>query len=276
MSRKLDHIPYIKSYDDIRNMMREDLEYRLESRNEMTSLGRPLYYRTNVQLVMTRECPYHCPFCIERQNPMEGEQDFDAQLVSLENVLVEHPDARLTVTGGEPGLYPEHVYNVEKAYKEYGNNVFMCVNTSGINTFDKCDAHINLSWNDYVKPDYTKFHGCTLQTVLNDDDMTLANIGKFISEHKAKDMSYSFRFMIDMDKKSSYPIDIWNELEESDDVTNVVFRVGDFFAYAYFNYHGASVRVTLGDMWQQQHNDYGDGYSNIIIHPDGSIGTNWR
>ena len=35
-------------------------------------------------------------------------------------------------------------------------------------------------------------------------------------------------------------------------------------------------RVTLGDMWQQRHNNYGDGYSNIIIHPDGRVSTNWR
>jgi hypothetical protein len=76
--------------------------------------------------------------------------------------------------------------------------------------------------------------------------------------------------------KRVYPVDIWNKLEESKDVSNLTFRVGDFFAYAYFDYHGVSARVTLGDMWQQQHNDYGNGYSNIIIHPDGSIGTNWR
>lgn len=275
MTRKLDHIPYIKNYDDIRSMMHDDLMYRLLSRKKETSLGKPLYYRINVQLVMTNECPHLCPFCLERQNPMEGKQDFNAQISALKNVLSEHPDARLTVTGGEPGLYPEHVCNIANAYKEHSNNVFMCVNTSGIDTLDRCDAHINLSWNDYVKPEYTKFHGCTLQTVLDDNEMTFDNIGKFISEHKADDMSYSFRFMTDTDKRI-YPIDIWNELEESDDVTNVVFRVGDFFAYAYFNYQGASVRVTLGDMWQQQHNDYGDGYSNIIIHPDGSIGTNWR
>ena len=275
MTRKLKHIPHINDYSDIKNMMHEDLVYRLSSRKQETSLGRPLYYRTNVQLVMTRECPYHCPFCLERQNPMEGEQDFNAQVSALKNVLVEHPDARLTVTGGEPGLYPEHVYNLANVYKEYSNNVFMCVNTSGINTFDECDTHINLSWNDYVKPDYKKFHGCTLQTVLDDDEMTLDNIGKFIFEHKSDDMSYSFRFMIDTNK-CVYPVDIWNKLEESKDVSNLTFRVGDFFAYAYFDYHGASARVTLGDMWQQQHNDYGNGYSNIIIHPDGSIGTNWR
>lgn len=275
MTRKLDYIPHIENYDAIRQMMHEDLLYRLESRNIKTSLGRPLYYRINVQLIMTHECPYHCPFCLERQNPMEGEQYFNEQLMSLKNILVEHPDARLTVTGGEPGLYPEHLKNIEDIYKAYGNNVFMCVNTSGINTFDKYCGHINLSYNDYVKPDYTKFYGCTLQTILDDKDMTLNGIAKFISKHKAKDMSYSFRFMSNLDKHD-YPVSIWNELENSNEIDDITFRAGDFFAYANFNYRGVNVRITLGDMWQQQHNDYDDGYSNIIIHPDGSIGTNWR
>ena len=42
MSRKLNFIPYIKDYEYIRTQMKEDLGYRLESRQEKTSLGRPL------------------------------------------------------------------------------------------------------------------------------------------------------------------------------------------------------------------------------------------
>lgn len=52
--------------------------------------------------------------------------------------------------------------------------------------------------------------------------------------------------------------------------------IGDFFTYATFDYAGSHARVTLGDMWQQRHNDYQDGYSNIIIHPDGRVTTNWK
>lgn len=109
MSSKLNFIPNIVSYDYIRDWMEEDLKYRLSSRHERTSLGRPLYYRINVQLITTEECPYRCPFCMERKNPMTGDNDFDAQIESLKKVLAEHPLARLTITGGEPGLYPEHV-----------------------------------------------------------------------------------------------------------------------------------------------------------------------
>lgn len=72
MSRKLNFIPTIKDYDHIRGLMAEDLRYRLAERHHRTDWGRPLYYRINVQLIMTQECPFTCPFCLERKNPMKG------------------------------------------------------------------------------------------------------------------------------------------------------------------------------------------------------------
>lgn len=58
MSSKMNRIPFIGSYEDIRTEMRDDLRYRLQSRKAETSLGRPLYYRINVQLITTEECPF--------------------------------------------------------------------------------------------------------------------------------------------------------------------------------------------------------------------------
>lgn len=66
MSEKMKRIPHINSYEDIRKEMNNDLRYRLNSRKERTSLGVPLYYRINVQIITTQECPYSCPFCLER------------------------------------------------------------------------------------------------------------------------------------------------------------------------------------------------------------------
>ena len=118
MSSKMNYIPYISSYEDIRAEMSNDLQYRLANRTVRTSLGRPLYYRINVQMITTQECPFHCPFCLERQNPMSGDNDFDAQIEALRRVLLEHPNARLSITGGEPGLYPKHIANIVETYRK--------------------------------------------------------------------------------------------------------------------------------------------------------------
>lgn len=274
MSRKLSFIPHIPNYEYIREQMREDLKYRLENRQKRTSLGRTLYERINVQIVMTQECPYHCPFCLERKHPMKGQFEADAQAESLKSVLREHQNARLTITGGEPSLYIEQVVRLSNIYKAMSNNVFVSVNTAGYAKIPGHVAHINLSVNDYVKPNPEEFEGCTYQTVLDDEHMTLENIKRIMDTTKGPG-SFSFRFLSGLDCKD-YDVSIWNALQEDTEVKVCTFRIGDFFVYATFDYNGKHARVTLGDMFQQSQNDYGDGYSNIIIHPDGRIGTNWR
>lgn len=273
MSSKLKYIPKISTYKDIQEEMARDLEYRQHNRCVKTSLGRPLYYHINIQVITTQECPFHCPFCMERQNPMEGNNDFNAQLLALETILSEHKGARLSITGGEPGLYPSHVKDLVELYKAKSDNVFVSINTTGISSELQNLAHINLSVNDYVKPDVDKFPGCTLQTVFPDDEMTLDNIRRVMQESSAT--GFSFRFLSSINKRE-YPVEIWNELAEDSEIEIGTFRIGDFFVYATFNWNNKHGRVTLGDMWQQQHNEYLDGYSNIIIHPDGTIGVNWK
>lgn len=274
MSRKLNFVPPIPNYRFIRTQMEEDLKYRLTDRHHKTSLGRPLYQRINVQIVMTQECPYHCPFCLERKHPMKGMFDAGKQIESLKKVLAEHPDARLTITGGEPGLYPEHVKNLLDTFKQNSNGVFSSINTSGYSTSLNGMTHINLSVNDYVKPNPDNFPHCTYQTVLTDENMNVDNLKKIMDDNSNVE-SFSFRFLSGVDKKD-YDVSIFNNIQNDKDFTVSTFRIGDFFVYLTFDYNGHHGRVTLGDMYQQMHNDYQDGYSNIIIHPDGRIGINWN
>ena len=273
MTRKMNFIPHIDNYEWIRNQMKEDLKYRLETRHERTSLGRPLYYRINVQIIMTHECPYHCPFCIERKNPMKGQFDIEKQKKALKQVLYEHPNARLTITGGEPSLYPEYVKELVDIYHKYSNNVFVSINTSGFSKDLNGLGHINLSVNVYVKPNPEDFPDCTVQTIVHDEDMNLKHLKEYMDNTNAQ--SCSFRF-ISRHEKNDYYIKILNVLKEKYENEVHTIRVGDFFVYATFNYNGKHARITLGDMYQQTHNDYEDGYSNIIIHPDGRIGVNWN
>lgn len=274
MSSKLPFIPDIPDYGYIRQQMNEDLTYRLENRTHRTSYGIPLYQRINVQLIMTQECPYHCPFCLERQHPMTGNNDFESQQQALLYVLSEHPNARLTITGGEPGLYPEHVKALSGIYTEHSNNVFMSINTAGYDQSLQQYGHINLSVNQYVKPDLSLFKGFTYQTVLQDDEMTIDNIKRFMDANKHHTMQFSFRFLSSLEKHD-YPVQIFHELKSDNDIKVHTFRIGDFFTYVTFDYKDCHARIALGDMYQQTHNDYQDGYSNLIIHPNGDIRPNW-
>lgn len=274
MSSKLPFIPYITDYDTIRQQMREDLDYRLKNRTRVTSYGRPLYERINVQIIMTQECPYHCPFCLERQHPMTGDNDFEKQQEALNDILKEHPNARLTITGGEPGLYPEQVEILSDIFADNSKNVFMAINTAGYNPILQLYGHVNLSVNPYVKPDLTSFKDFTYQTVLQDDEMTIENIKRIMNENKCYTARYSFRFLSSLEKHN-YPVQIFNDLEIDEEIQVHTFRIGDFFTYVTFDYNGCHARITLGDMYQQTHNNYQNGYSNLIIHPNGDVRPNW-
>lgn len=273
MSRKFSFIPEIPDYKWIRTQMQEDLKYRLHDRQRRTSLGRPLYERINVQVILTQECPHRCPFCLERQNPMLGDNNFAQQQKALCNVLAEHPNARLTITGGEPGLYPEQVKVLSELYHKHSNQVFMSINTSGYNPVLQNYGHINLSVNDYVQPNLEQFEKFTYQTVLEDDQMILCTLKNIMDKKQTSE--FSFRFLSSLEKHD-YPVRIFQELKNDPEIQLHTFRVGDFFVYVTFDYNGNHARITLGDMYQQSSNDYQDGYSNIIIHPDGRIGVNWH
>lgn len=276
MSDKLNYIPFIPNYEYIQNEMEKDLEYRLNFRNRKTKFGRPLYKNISVQIITTHKCPYNCPFCIEKINPIGDSNDNKSkQLMSLIKILQEHKDIRLTITGGEPGLFPIHIRNISNIYKKYSNNVFISINTTGINLYIQQFGHINLSVNKYLpKPNLLIFKNCTYQTVLSDDEMNLENI-KNIMDNEKNTNKFSFRFISDI-KPKQYNINIFNELQNNSDIKINTFRIGDFFTYCTFDYKNNHGRITLGDMYQQKKNNYKDGYSNIIIHPDGNIGLNWR
>lgn len=104
--------------------------------------------------------------------------------------------------------------------------------------------------------------------------MTIDNIKRIMDENKRYTMQFSFRFLSSLEKHD-YPVQIFHELKSDNDIKVHTFRIGDFFRYVTFDYKDCHARIALGDMYQQTHNDYQDGYSNLIIHPNGDIRPNW-
>ncbi len=274
MSKKLNYIPDYKNYQEILKEMDEDFDYRFNTRREETIFGRPLYYNINVQMVITQACPFNCSFCIEKINPTGDKANFPKQLESLKKILEVHDNIRLTITGGEPGLYVDHIDDIKSLLDEYNKTLFACINSTGYNNNIKGTGFsLNISDNNEVSVDKTAYPDACLQTIFEDKDMTVKNIKKYMDENIQKE--FSFRFLTEMDK-SDYDIKIFNEIKDDKDIKLKVFRVGDFFVYLTGIYKGNKFRITLGDMKTQHNRNYNGTYSNIIITPNGEIKTNWN
>lgn len=272
MTRKLDFIPDFESYEDVRKLMDEDFEYRFEDRKRETALGRPLYERINVQAVITQACPFKCSFCLERVNPQGAKNAFKKQLEALSRILEEHPNLRLTITGGEPGLYPKHVKKLVEMAKPTAE--FISVNSTGYRDGVRdVGCAVNISDNAEVHPELDSWKDACIQTIFSNPMMTLDNVKSYMDNHP-EHTQFSFRYLTDINI-SEYNIDILKEMKEDPDIKVGTFRVGDFFMYCTANYNGAHFRITLGDMKIQQDREYKGTYSNIIITPEGEIKLNW-
>ena len=80
--------------------------------------------------------------------------------------------------------------DVVDTYKNYGNNVFCSINTSGFNTDLNGLAYINLSHNEFVHECPANFPGRTVQTVV--DTQTDSSIKRYMMMNADR---FSFRFL---------------------------------------------------------------------------------
>lgn len=279
MSRKLSCIPNkFNNYSAVLEEMENDFQYRFSDRQRLTSFGRPLYERINLQMVITQACPFNCSFCLERQNPQGAVNNFNEQIKSLKKILIEHPNARLSITGGEPMLYPEHVRKIISIAKSTAT--FISLNTTGKLSIPKDiqeQCHLNISDNSEVHSDLSLFENnknVTIQTIFSSEDMTLENIKKYMNNH-SNHKNFSFRYLTTIGE-NNYNVNILNEIRNDSEIILHTFRIGDFFMYVTAMYNKQHFRITLGDMTLQQNREYKNTYSNLIINAEGEIQKNWN
>ena len=94
-----------------------------------TGLGR-IIERMNYYFILTESCNYHCNFCI-RDNvsaTLSGNMDYLNFRKVAELLYSAHPDAMITLTGGEPTIHPSF-----KEIVGFSSHLFkqVCVTTNG-------------------------------------------------------------------------------------------------------------------------------------------------
>ena len=86
------------------------------------------HFTRSLILMVTKDCPNKCEYCIDQYNiGVRGKPDFDA----IKETILEYSDKvdNLTISGGEPLLYLQEVYDLVKYLKE-NTKMEIIVNTS--------------------------------------------------------------------------------------------------------------------------------------------------
>lgn len=263
-----------------------------------------LYRRLNIQVLVTKRCPFSCPFCVERMNPVGGiaKENCMRQVEVLKDVISAVGKAGLnptvSFTGGEPMLNPAHVNEMMHLLEE--NHVMYNVNTSGCLMNASCyptlmaASRINLSvhesdpikngaifgraaeeyWNNPI----FAANKTTIQKVITTKP-DLSSICQFIQAFPQK--RFSLRFPTEDENVSSIE---WRELflelqkECHGDIKFIQQKIGDYYWYEEWMIGDKLVHFSFSSLKQLHRNKLNERETIIralIIEPDGTIKYDW-
>lgn len=259
-----------------------------------------LYRRLNVQLVVTNKCPYNCPFCIEKINPTNGiKENFsaDLQLKNLKELLLIMKEAGLeptvSITGGEPTLYLEHIINISKMLNELG--IAYNLNTSGFcnnpiisKNFNRINLSVhsaNINENSKIfqkdRDEYWKneiFENCTIQRVINDSNFD--DLIKFLDSFSQR--RFSIRFVSRAEGEPSFDWKpLFDKINQDARFSFVQQKIGDYYFFEEYKYKDSKfIRFSFSDIEQLKY--YKDNLEKdknfvraAIVLADGSVKFDW-
>ena len=259
-----------------------------------------LYRRLNVQLLITKKCPFNCKFCIEKINPVGlEEQDEETSINNLKSILntlvAANMEPTVSITGGEPMLYVDYVSKVTKMLDEL--EIKYNINTSGLIT-DKTkkflpnikrinlsvhhfDSDINSNIFGAKRNDYYNnktFKNATIQTVLTKPNFDY--LIKFLNSFNQK--RFSIRMLCDTEEIETPE---WFELMETINNDNnfefIQQKIGDYYWFEEYKYKDKIIRFSYASLKQLAY--YKNVIENkdnpfvraVVVFPNGNIEFDW-
>jgi len=259
-----------------------------------------LYRRLNVQLMVTKKCPFDCPFCIEKINAV-GKEDRNEILQKenlkklLEELVSNGIEPTVSITGGEPTLFCHYVADIKNMLDDMG--IICNINTAGVlntesrelfQTFER----VNLSVHSNNRAKNNEIFGLLRKDYWNDDSLkhaTIQSVVQLADASELKDFLNSFsqkRFSVRFPSETSTASSIeWRDLfraiETDDDFKFVQQKIGDYYWYEEYLYKGEKVvRFSFSSMRQLEY--YKERFSDeshltraCIVLPNGQIRFDW-
>lgn len=259
-----------------------------------------MYRRLNVQLVVTNKCPFDCSFCIEKINPTnEKAENFlpEEQLISLKTLLLAIKQAGMeptvSITGGEPTLYLNHIICVARMLDEI--EVKYNLNTAGNcqkmlipQTFER----INLSVHEAEALKNSAVFGSTRGAYWQEIPYRNATIQKVITNANFNELvqfldsfeqkRYSIRFIARTKEESSFDWKpLFDAIANDDRFIFIQQKIGDYYFFEEYQYKKTkTVRFSFADMTQLEYYktqvEKGENFVRaVVVMADGSVKFDW-
>lgn len=284
-----------------------DAEYKYYSQNNVRGFmfggdteRKSLYRRLNIQLVVTNACPYDCPFCVEKVNLTNKDENFrpEAQRYTLEALIRQMRlgglEPTVSITGGEPTMHPEHLIKTAELLDKLG--VPYNLNTSGHCTDKDMLGHfeqINLSVHDqmpeanslvfgkergrYWEDDV--FKDATIQKVILDTNLEL--IRRFIDSFSQKRISLRLPTRSDQCGPPDWK-PLFDAIASDDRFEFVQQKIGDYYFFEEYRYGDKTIRFSYSDLAQLAYykknietNPYNSYIRAAIVMADGGVKFDW-
>ena len=259
------------------------------------------YWMKHVHIKVTDACNAKCPFCIEQKSHIKNDWErLEANLDELLKQMSEqHHLTTVSITGGEPSLYPHHVSRIIDIVRKYDAD-FVTMNTNATNLFpamgklDVIDISRHNIGSDPVchlkaldfdairkfKDEYPDT-GVRIQTVLHDKGIkSVEQFIEFVKYYAPIADDISVRRLITTDGQSEDREDLFTEIKRYmyDNAGFVEQVLKDYYVYETWRFMDTDITFShsnmklLKDMEQVEPDNI---LREIVVHPDGLISGSW-
>lgn len=290
--------------------------YTRHNRYPVMLMGKPIiniYKRINLQVVLTEACPMRCGFCIERIDDVGTELDvtelFGAVLAQYGSQGVA---PNVSITGGEPTLYPNRLKGALDACRSNG------IRNVNINTYGHSwdvlsqypEVRVNLSRHAvapsprdpvFMMPapadhiDGRTFIQCAL---LRDHIHTLPGMKVFMQQWMARTpplAGFSFRGLSQLDDAKAYPEEqrlfCSSQCVDIFEIANQMFadpefhfqqqKIGDHYWFEFYRWGSIPIRLTYSNFSylrrrEQEERARDEWLSRAtVVHANGHVYAGW-
>lgn len=254
-----------------------------------------LYRRLNVQVLVTKKCPFDCSFCVEKVNPVGIENRCEEKQLESLNEVIKTLKANgmaptVSITGGEPTLYTPYLNTLATHLNKL--NVAYNLNTAGVSDEPFTNfSRINLSvhsanveenaaifgakrGNYWDNPNYEH---ATIQSVIQHADMS--SLIDFIDTFKQK--RYSLRFpALTADDESIEWQELFRAIEKDKNFTFIQQKIGDYYWFEEYSYKGKIIRFSFASLKQLAYYKATKPLEDrcvraVVILPNGDVKFDW-